>query len=596
MNRRVIIAGLAAVLALLTLAVFSRTFGYGFVEFDDDIYVTNNPSIRLGLSLAGWRWAWTTLYAAFWHPVTWLSLLADYQVYGLDGRGYHLTNVILHALNAVLLFGLLHRLTGSVWRSAWVGAVFAVHPLHVESVAWVAERKDVLSTCLGLLALLAYVRHARGGGGRWLAVSLAWTLLSLAAKPMLVTLPLLLLILDYWPLRRRIGWRSQLLEKSLYLAPALAFSAVAVLAQQRSGAIPADPGPLWFRLVTAVLAAGWYLVKMVWPSGLAPFYPWQDAWPAGPVALSAAGLSAVTVLVFACWRTRPWLAAGWLWYGVCLLPVSGIIRVGSHAWADRYTYLPMTGIALALAWEIGERVKTRPAWRRPAVWAALSAVLALAAGAWLQTGHWAGTERLFRRTLAVTGPNPMIESNLAAVLHRAGKRAEALAHALRAVELNPGGASARNNLGAVLASLERWEEAAAQYAAAVELKPGYAEAQANLGGALLQLGRPAEAVPFLEKSAALKPGDDKALSNLGSALFLLGRIDEAAAWYEKALAARPESAAAAFNLGAARERQGRYAEAAEWFGKAAARSPGDTEALRRMREAREKAAEAAAGN
>jgi tetratricopeptide (TPR) repeat protein len=592
MNRQRIIIGLMGALALLAVAVFSRTLGYGFVEFDDDIYVTGNPSIRLGLSLEGWRWAWTTMYAAFWHPVTWLSLLADYQFHGLDGRYYHCTNVLLHALNGVLLFGLLNRMTDSVWRSAWVAAVFAVHPLHVESVAWVAERKDVLSTCLGLGAMLAYVRLAQGGSRRWLGLSLLLYVLSLAAKPMLVTLPLLLVLLDFWPLKRRIGIRGQVMEKALYLVPAILFSVVAVVAQQRSGALPVEPGPLWFRLVTAVLAAGWYLLKMAVPSGLAPFYPWQAGWPLWSVALSALALAGGTWLAVRLRTCRPWLLAGWLWFGMTLLPVSGVIRVGSHAWADRYTYLPMVGIALMLAWEAGERVRARPAWRRPAAWAAVAILLALAAGAWRQTGYWADTERLFRRTLAVTGPNPMIESNLSAVLVKRGKLDDAFAHASRAVALNPANASAHNNLGVVLAETGRLEEAAAHYARAAELRPDYAEARANLGGVLLRLNRPAEAVPFLENAAARNPADDKVLSNMGSALFLLGRTDEAGTWYEKARAANPASATAAFNLGAVREKQGRYREAAAWFEKAAALKPGDLDAVRRMGDAR-KAAETA---
>lgn len=597
MKREAVAAGVAAGVAALAVAVFARTLAYGFVDFDDDIYVTGNPAIQLGLSAAGIRWAFTTLYAAFWHPVTWLSLLADFEWGGLDGRYFHLTNLALHTANALLLFLLLRRWTGSIWRSGCVAALFAVHPLHVESVAWIAERKDVLSSFFGFLTLAAYTRYAAARKAGWYAAALALFVLSLAAKPMLVTLPVLLVILDYWPLRRlsdpAIGKRKILLEKVPFLVLGLAASVMAVVAQQKSGALPLEPGPLWYRAVTAVLAGGTYLAKMVWPVNLAPFYPWQAGWPLAPVAASFAVLAGLTVLCFRQARRKPWLLAGWLWFGVSLLPVSGLIRVGSHAWADRYTYLPLIGVWLAAVWELGARVGERPARRRAAAGAAGAVIVALAVGAWRQAGYWRDTETLFVRTLAVTAPNPMIESNLSAVLFRKGRLAEAREHALRAVGLNPQNASARNNLGVVLNALGQPEAALAEYEEAAALKPDYAEALANLGGLLLQAGRTEEAVPHLEKAAALKPADDKALCNLGSAYFLQGRVDAAAAEYEKALRANPSSVTAVFNLGAVRERQGRYAEAARWFERAAALKPGDPEALRRMREA-QKAAEAGA--
>lgn len=567
---------------MLAAAVFSRSLGFGFVEFDDDIYVTHNPAIRAGLSPEGWRWAWTTLYAAFWHPLTWLSLLSDYSLFGLDGRGFHATSVLLHTLNAALLFGVLFRMTGALWRSALAAALFAIHPLRVESVTWIAERKDVLSAAFGLGALWCYAGHVREGGWRRLAGAWGLYVLSLMAKPMLVTLPALLVVLDYWPLRRRIGWRAQLAEKGLFLLPALVFSAVAVAAQARSGAIPAEPGPLWFRAVTALLAAGWYGLKFVWPVNLAPFYPWRDGH--APLPVLASGLF-LAVWAAAAWRgrkERPWLAAGLFWYGLALLPVSGIIRVGSHAWADRYTYVPWMLPVFALAWEAGERLKARPAWRRPAAALALGLGVALGAATWRQQGWWADTETLFRRTLSVTGPNPMIASNLGAVLYREGRTDEAEVLLRQALGWNPRNASALNNLGAVMGARGRWAEAAELYAAAAGNRTDYPEALANLGGALLQLGRAEEAAPVLERAVAARPRDDKALANLGSAHYMAGRPEEAARWYEKAVEVRPENASAAFNLGVVREGQGRFPEAARWFARAAALQPADPEIRRRL--------------
>jgi tetratricopeptide (TPR) repeat protein len=330
------------------------------------------------------------------------------------------------------------------------------------------------------------------------------------------------------------------------------------------------------------LSYGRYLAKMVWPSGLAPFYPWSDRLPLAPVLGSLALLLAVTGLAFGQARKRPWLIAGWAWYGLALLPVCGLIRVGSHAWADRYSYLPLAGVWVALAWEAGARVSGRPRARAVLAVLAGSAVLACALAAWRQAGYWRDTAVLFRHTLAVTGPNPMIESNLAAVLYKRGEGESGLVHARRAVMLNPDNSSARNNLGVLLNAAGNPEEAVVHYAKAVDLAPAYAEARANLGGVLLQRGRVDEAVPHLEQAAALKPDDDKTLANLGSARFFQGRLDEAAGFYLRALAVRPDSATAAFNLGAVRERQGRYAEAADWFGKAVALKPGDAEARRRL--------------
>ena len=403
----------------VVVAIYGPLLGAGFIAFDDPGYVYENAHVRAGLCLAGLRWAFTTFAQSNWHPLTWLSLQLDAQLFGLHAGGFHLTNLLLHAANTLLLFGWLRRATGALWPAALVAFFFAAHPLHVESVAWVTERKDVLSTFFLCLTLLAYTRYAQQESGgparrRWYALALALYALGLLAKPMLVTLPGLLLLLDRWPLARwdAATWRARapslLLEKVPFGALAAASCVVTYLAQRTQAVVPLDALPPGARLAAAALGVGAYLQKTCWPVGLGVFYPyWQGVAWWRPLLWAGALVAPTALAARALWRGRtpPCVAVGWLWFVGALAPVSGLVQVGSQAVADRYTYVPHIGLFVALAWS-GEA-----AWRRwPRARGGLGAAVAVAALGCLglsvrQAGYWQDGATLFAHTLAVS-PQP----------------------------------------------------------------------------------------------------------------------------------------------------------------------------------------------
>jgi hypothetical protein len=431
-DRRAVV--LALLLAAATAALLWPAGGFAFLNYDDNQYLTLNPRVTPGLTLDGAAWAFTSVgYAFNWHPLTWLSHMADVSLFGLDPRGHHLVNVLLHAANAALLFALLRALTGALWAPALVAALFAAHPLHVESVAWVSERKDLLSTLLGLATLAAYLRHLRRPG-RWsLLPALAAFVLGLLAKPMLVGLPLLMLVLDFWPLGRLRGPRARrLLEKLPFLALAAAAAGVTYVAQLRGGALKGlQEVGLPVRAANALVAYVWYAAKALWPAGLTIFYPYPD--PAGEGfwwrALAAAlGLGLVTAAALRLARRAPYVLAGWLWYVATLLPVVGLVQAGLQAVADRYTYLPLAGLFLAAAWG---GAAAAPRRRRAAALAPVACALALAAfagAARAQLGVWRDSVALFEHALAVTQDNFVAELNLSAALREQGRVAEADRH------------------------------------------------------------------------------------------------------------------------------------------------------------------------
>ena len=368
MNTRLAVR-LCMVLFIGTLLAYSPVVNHDFLSYDDNQYIVSNPHVSPGLTRDGFVWAWTHFHAANWHPLTWLSHMVDCQLFGVESAKHHFVNLLLHTANAIALFLVLRRLTGETWRPFWVAAFFALHPLHVESVAWVAERKDLLSTFFGLLALGAYARYAdRPGLGRYLLVVLAFVL-SLLSKPMLVTLPFVLLLLDGWPLRRD-GWRWLVLEKVPLLLVSAASCAVTVFAQRAGGAVvPLERMPLEVRAASAVLAYLGYLRQTIWPIGLAGFYPMQ-AMRLGTVAAAGLGLVLVTGLALALRRRAPAVLVGWLWYLGTLVPVIGLVQVGAQASADRYTYVPLIGIFIAGAWAVpdGWLLRPRPRWDSGSAW------------------------------------------------------------------------------------------------------------------------------------------------------------------------------------------------------------------------------------
>jgi hypothetical protein len=538
------------ILACLVVAAFWPVLGHDFVGFDDETYVTGNRHVRGGVTASGVRWAWSTFHGSNWHPLTWMSHMLDWQLYGADATGHHLSALLLHVANAVLLFLLLERMTGSSVRSALVALLFGLHPQHVESVAWVAERKDVLSTFFWLLAIGAYLRYVRSPSpGRYAPVALA-TAAGLCAKPMLVTLPCTLLLLDYWPLRRldpesRRGraWGRLILEKTPLVALAVASGVVTVLAQRSGGALVSlEHHALGVRAANAIVAYATYLWRTFWPSGLAVPYPHPGAdLPAWQLGGSILILAAVT---FGVWRVRihhPYLLFGWLWYAVTLVPVIGLVQVGAQAMADRYTYVPLVGIFVMVAWGIPSvagpllsRRKAAPpaekeAVRRDTGLLAITFLVVplLTIATWTQLEHWRDDRSLAARALSVTRDNAIAHNQMGLVLVRRGQAADALPHYHEAIRISPGFAEAHNNLGGALVALDRIDDAVEAYGKALALEPDYPEALLNLGVTRVRQGRLDEAVARFEKAARLRPDYGKAHGNLAAAYFTLGDLDRA---------------------------------------------------------------------
>jgi tetratricopeptide (TPR) repeat protein len=587
----------AAILFAGTLLLFSRVAGHQFLLYDDGQYVAENARVAAGLSWSNVAWALGTLHFSNWHPLTWLSHMLDVQLFGMSPGAHHLVNALLHALNAALLFLLLSRMTGAAGRSALVAALFAVHPLHVESVAWLAERKDLLSTLLGFLALWAYARYAeRPGWWRYAAVLLLFAA-SLLAKAMWVTLPFLLLLLDLWPLRRlepspladdpegprlpRFGAGRLLHEKAPLLALSAASSAVTVVAQDRGGALMGLELPFGARVANALVSYVQYLGKTLWPVDLAIFYPLPAELPAWQVVGSAALLLVVTGI--AVWRARrlPWLPVGWFWFLGMLVPVIGLVQVGAQAMADRYTYVPVVGLFLVAAWG-GERLAQRWKVERPFQAAAAVLLLVLSVLTWRQLGTWRDHETVFRHAIAVTEGNARAHATLAVGLRSAGRLEEALAQVQEAIRLEPRSARHLVTLGTIYREMRRLPEAEQALRGAVERNPRLPMAWANLGEVEAELGRPDLAVAALEQAVRLDPQLAGSWSNLGVMYDRLGRSAEAREAFEAATRAGPDNWTTWRNLGVYHQRQGAPAQAARAYREALRLKPGDPDLLRRL--------------
>jgi tetratricopeptide (TPR) repeat protein len=646
-SSRLILIGVA--LAILVGGIYGRVVQNGFIDYDDPAYVTDNQQVRSGLTLDTAAWALRTGYHANWHPLTWMSHALDCALFGLNPAGHHLVSVGLHAANAVLLFLALHALTGALWRSAAVAALFAAHPLHVESVAWVAERKDVLSTLFAMLVLLAYARHAVRPTRVTRALIPIFFALGLMAKPMLVTLPFVLLLLDVWPLRR---WShlvppfALIREKLPLFALAAASSVVTWLVQQRGGAVtPLEVLPIGTRIGTAAIAYVTYLARMCWPERLGVLYPVVFALPGWKVIGACAILAAITTATVTARRRAPYLAVGWLWYLGTLVPVIGIVQVGVQSTADRYTYLPLVGVFVMIAWGLPDLFG---ASRLPPAAIATAGAVAIAACsllAWRQIGHWRDSETIFTHTLATTSGNYVIHSNLGGVLLRENRIDEAVSHleearrirpnhaatlsnlgvaAMRrgnldeavvlfreALRVNPSHVEARLNLEAVLekqraaapattvpAAMARFErgnalrdrgrlgDAEAAYREAIGLDSRFAQAHNNLGSLLGRQGRFDDAVAQISRALELAPNLAAAHNNLGIVLAIQGRIDEAAKQFAEVLRADPRDASAHYNLGAFLAKHGRTADAIAHFEEALRIDPGYASARRALDEVR----------
>jgi Tfp pilus assembly protein PilF len=553
-------ARIAWALALATFALYLPSLFNDFVDYDDPQYIHEVGPVRNGLTWAGVKWAFTTDRFLNWLPVTWLSHMLDVQLYGLNAGGHHATSAALHAANAPMLFLALRGMTGRRWESAVVAALFAAHPLRVESVVWVAERKDVLCATFFMLALLAYLRYARNPSAARYAVVALCHALGLMSKTMLVTLPGVLLLLDYWPLRRIVRFsppadgstdplptfsqhsvRRLLLEKVPLVLLSLIASAWTVVLQSRgamTGLADLNPGQ---RVANAVVSVPRYLGKIAWPAGLSPFYPHPGSWPLWHVAASAALVLLLSAWAAAQFRRRPYVFVGWFWFLGMLLPVSGIVQVGLQSMADRYTYLPSIGLTVALVWGAAEVLRPRPQWRVAA--GALTTVLliALSVATWLQQRHWADTLSLFEHALAVDDRNWLAHGMIGLVYSGRGDEAGAIRHYQRAVEINPRHPDAFNNYGVSLDHLGRYDEAAERFRQALSLqRPPSPRTRFALGLALAETGRLVEAAEQFGKSAESAPGNPDVWLAWGLALQRLGRRDEAAAKFGEALRLNPD--------------------------------------------------------
>ena len=552
-------------LTVLVIGVFFPLLGNGFVNLDDPLYVTANVHVQGSFTWENVRWAFTSFDAGNWHPLTWFSHMLDWQLFGTRARGHHLTSLLLHAASTVLLFLALRRLTGATWRSATVAALFALHPLHVETVAWVSDRKDILGGFFWMLALLMYARYVEESKVQspkskvWYGVALGMFVFALMSKPSVMTLPLVLLLLDWWPLRRfeagpESGWfsraRKLVVEKLPFFAAAIFAGAISVTGQKSFGALPgAAEFPVPGRVANALLSSVRYLGQVLWPVDLAAYYPYPRSFPLPAVAAAALLGLAVTIAVVRLARSRPELTVGWFWYGITLLPAIGLIQIGGHARADRYTYIPLIGVFVMLVWSVHALVAR---WRYRTVGLTGIATVALLPCIFLsrqQTAYWRDSVTLFRHTLAVTRENALMHNNLGSALAERGELVEAIEQWRAALSLLPDYAEAHNNLGAALGKTGRFDDAIVQLREAIRLKPDYAEAHGNFGDALILQGRMDEAITRYETALRLRPDNADHQISLARALGSAGRLDDGISHYRLAVQLAADRAEAHCGLG-----------------------------------------------
>ncbi len=585
-------------LAAFTFAAYCQVGGHDFVNFDDLRYVLRNPNLQAGLSLDGVKWAFTTLYFGNWHPLTWLSYLVDYELWGLKPGGYHLTNLVLHVAATLSLFAALRRLTATVWRSAFVAALFGLHPLHVESVAWVGERKDVLSGLFWMLALWSYAVYTeRPSVWRYLQVAGCFAL-GLLAKPMLVTLPFVLLLLDYWPLARfRDVARGRKLDRSrlgpllLEKLPLMVLVAgscwITIIAQDQTGAL-IDTGelPLALRVGNATLAYVAYMTKAVWPADLAAFYPHPAySLSIGNAVAAALLLATISVAVLRYGVRKPYLPVAWLWYLGTLVPVIGLVQVGQQGMADRYTYLPLIGLFLVASWggyDLWTSLRPDRRYLAPTVVGLLGALFV---ATWVQVSHWKTSITLWERALKVTPNSDRAHSNLATTLLRRGNEQEAFEHYVEALNIQPHSYITQTRVAGLLGSQGKFEAARRHWAVAIwlfsEMNPrtdlvpagGAQTLHIRRGTQRALLGRVDEAIVEFEEALRLDPTSLEARLGLGCAHLGANRRDEAIRHYREALRLRPNSAVGHYKLAIALLLDGRDEEASDHISRATRENP-----------------------
>jgi hypothetical protein len=521
-------------LAVTTYCAYQQVGGHGFVTFDDGLYVTENIRIQSGINLNNIAWSFTTTHSSNWHPLTWMSHMLDVSLFDMHPGSHHLVSLFFHLVNSLLLFFVFRQMTGDIWQSAFVAALFAIHPLHVESVAWVSERKDVLSTFFGMLALLSYGRYAKYGAKKSYITTLLFFILCLMAKPMLVTLPFVLLLLDYWPLYRlkpkidlynvsyankNISFFDLVIEKIPFFIITAASCVVTLYAQRSGGSVATlEVFPFGIRVANAAVAYVNYISKMLWPVHLSAFYPHPYSLPMWPVVGAVLLLMLITWVCSLTVKQRPYLLVGWLFFLGTLFPVIGLLQVGEQAMADRYTYVPLIGIFIMLAWGMGDLLDR---WRHKKKIVVCGAVLLfpiLILTTWLQVRHWSDNIRFYEHMIKVTSNNYLAHYNLGVVLAENGKRNEAIRHYTQALRINPRHVGALNNLGNELLIEGKCRESIAHFTDALKLVPDDPEIHNNLGVAFIQDGKFDQAIDHFIISLKIKPDYGEARKNLQIAL------------------------------------------------------------------------------
>ena len=573
-------------LIVVSFIAYGRISGNDFVNLDDTVYVTTNNYVQAGLTSEGLHWALTSAYAGFWHPLTWLSLMLDYELYGLKAGGYHITSLILHILTTLLLFWLFHRMTGALWRSAFVAAFFAIHPLHVESVAWIAERKDTLSGLFWMLTLCLYAYYTEKPVIQRYALVLLSFVCGLMSKPMLMTLPAIMILLDYWPLGRLQQQRVsempdvtpvsgnkkkrrkdkskkdskkanisvpvvpkitkarpegtillwQIKEKTPFFLLTIIFMVVTFYAQHQK---VYKTFPLDSRIINSFVSYLIYLEKIFWPQNLAVFYPFPDHISLFMFLAALLSLTVITIAVVVKIKSMPYFFVGWLWFIITLSPVIGIIQVGNHAMADRYTYLSSIGISIILAWGVPLIFKREDIRRKVLFPAAIAFLLGLTVLTWLQCGYWKNSIELFNHALSVTNNNNLAHTNLGIALAKEGKIDQAIFHYRSALQINPTDSNANYNLGNALQKEGKTEEAIFYYREAVKSNANYSKALNNLGACLDAQGQHDEAIYYYRQALLVEPGNSGIYFNMGMALGRKGNLKEALENFQTAISLKP---------------------------------------------------------
>jgi len=594
---------ICVLLVLATFAIYSQIQDHEFINFDDDLYITNNLNVQAGLTSESVEWAFTTFTLGNWFPVTWFSHMLDYQLYGLHAKGHHLTSLFFHITNSLLLFLILFRMTGAIWQSAFVAAIFAFHPLNVESVSWAAERKNVLSALFWLLTMWAYIHYAAKPTIKSYGLVFLFFTLGLMSKPMLVTLPFVLLLLDYWPLRRlkfgqeresnevlekNIAKKSEVLQLVLEKIPLFllttGLSIITFIAQKSLGAMNYAESLTFSTSVTnAMVSYLEYLGKIIWPRGLSILYPHPGntlaVWKGILCGIALVGITIISIRLI---RKAPYFAVGWFWYLGTLVPVIGIVQVGGQAMADRYTYIPLIGIFIIVAWGVPELISK---------WHYKEKVLSISVGiiiftllitTWRQVSHWKNSITIFKHAIRVTDKKhptfAIAYNNLGVVLFAKQKNEEAISHYKMALELNPDSAVAHNNLGIALFTKQKNEEAISHYKMAIKINPDHAEAYYNLGNVLFAKQKNEEAISHYKMAIKINPDYALAHNNLGNALLNKGRTREAISHYKMAIKLNSDYALAYNNLGNALSAERKIEEAITHYKMAIELKPGYSEA------------------